>query len=91
MSDCFGAKYLKVQDKWYLVLCLMKSCQIWNNNGTRQLTFVESKKKLAEGKVIFFTCAATAYQSSDGKEFIAIGTSTGEIYYVDINGTSFTK
>jgi hypothetical protein len=46
------------------------------------LCFVESKKKLVEGKCIFFTSASAGYDKVDGKEFIAIGTSAGEIYYV---------
>lgn len=65
----------------------MKSCQIYNSNGTRQLTFVESKKKLGEGKVNFFTCATTAYNVPDNQEFIAIATCTGEIHSVEINET----
>jgi hypothetical protein len=50
------------------------------------LSFVESKKKLGEGKVNFFTSAATGYEKADGKQFIAVGTSAGEIYAVQING-----
>lgn len=73
---------MKVQDKWYLVVCTLKGCQIWNHNATRQLTYVESKKKMQEGKVNFFTSASTAFDKIDGTEFIAVGTSSGEIYAV---------
>lgn len=38
-----------------------------------------------------FTCATTGYGANDGKEFIALGTSCGEIHVVNINGTSFVK
>lgn len=75
-----------MQDKWHLVICTSKGCQIWNHNATRQLSYVESKKKIAEGKANFFTCSATGYEKADGKQFIAVGTSGGEIYAVQING-----
>lgn len=75
-----------MKTKWYLVICLAKSCQIWNSNGTRQLAFIESKKKLSEGRISFFLSAATGYEAESGNEFIAVGTSNGEIHYVDING-----
>lgn len=52
---------------------------------------VESKKKLAEGKFNFFTCASEAYEKGSGEEFIAVGTSSGEIYSVQANGSSFIK
>ena len=68
------------------MLSLAKSCQIWNSNGTRQLTYIESKKKLSEGRMAFFLSAATGYDAGSGNEFIAVGTSNGEIHYVDING-----
>jgi hypothetical protein len=35
---------------------------------------------LAEGRVNFFTASATGYDKVDGSEFIAVATSTGEIY-----------
>ena len=90
-SECFQIKYVKVMDKWYLVICTNKGCQIWNHNGTRQLTYVESKKKQAEGKANFFSCVAVGYDKSDGKDFIAVATSLGEIYSVFTNGASFVK
>lgn len=52
------------------------------------MIFVESKKKIAEGKVNFFTSASNAYDV-DGTEFIAVATSSGEIYAVTINGTNY--
>ena len=55
------------------------------------MAFIENKKKGADAPFSFFTCSATGYQHSDGKEFFAIGNSLGQIYYVDTNGTSFTK
>ena len=53
------------------------------------MTFIESKKK--EGKLQMFLSSATGFESADGKEFIAIGTSDGVIHFVDVNGTAFTK
>ncbi len=90
-SECFSIKYVKVQDVWYLVICTAKSCQIYNHNVSRQMVTVESKKKLAEGKVNFFTCASKGVEKGSGQEFIAVGTSTGEIHSVMINGSSFAK
>jgi len=72
------------------VICLLRSCLVYNSNGTRQLTCIESKNKKAV--VNFFTSAATGYQHKDGSEFIAVGTSSGEIYYAEISGGgSFVK
>jgi WD40 repeat protein len=55
------------------------------------LTFVESKKKMPEGKLNFFTIAGVGFDKIDGAEFIAVGTTSGEIYAVQVNGTNFTK
>jgi len=55
------------------------------------MTFVEAKKKVPDGRASFFTCATTAYQITDGKEFIAVANSIGEIFSIEINGSSFTK
>lgn len=63
---------------------------MWNHNGTRQLQFVEVQKKPTDGRVNFFTCSNVGFDVN-GKEFIALGTSNGEIHYIDINGTNFTK
>ena len=52
---------------------------------------MESKKKLAEGRVNFFSASATGYDKVDGTEFIAVATSTGEIYQVLLNGANFQK
>ena len=82
---------MKAQDKWHLAICTLKGCQIWNHNATRQLTYVESKKKLPEGRVNFFSAATTGYDKVDGTEFIAAATSTGEIYQVLLNGANFQK
>lgn len=90
-SDCFAIKYVQVQEKWYLVICTTKGCQIYNHNGTRQLVTVESKKKLNDGKINFFTCVSQGVEKGSGEEFIAAGTSTGEIHSVMINGSSFAK
>jgi hypothetical protein len=64
---------------------------VWNQNGTRQLTFLESKKKISDGKVSFFTCSTIGYDSVDGSEFIAVATSSGEIHTITIKGSQFTK
>jgi len=36
-------------------------------------------------------CSSSGIDKIDGKEFIAVGSSTGEIYQVLINGTTYTK
>jgi hypothetical protein len=73
------------------VVCTSKGCQIYNHNASRLLTTVESKKKLSDGRVNFFTCCATGYEKGTGQEFIAVGTSSGEIYACTLNGASFNK
>ena len=45
---------------------------------------MESKKKMAENKVYFFTCAAKGFDHGSGTEFIAVANSVGEIHYFDI-------
>lgn len=65
-----------------IVNCTSKGVQIYNHNATRQLTNVESKKKMGEGKVNFFTCSALGFEKGSGQEFIAVGSGTGEIYAV---------
>ena len=52
---------------------------------------VESKKKIGEGKINFFTTACKGVEKGSGQEFIAVGTSSGEIHSVMINGGSFAK
>lgn len=90
-SECFGVNYVYAQDKWHLCISTFKGCQIYNHNATRLLTIIESKKKVADGKVNIFLNAATAYDKVDGKEFIAVSNSTGEIYQVTINGTNYQR
>lgn len=90
-SDCFSVKYITIKDKSYLVICTSKGCQIYIHNASRQLAYVESKKKLDHGKVNFFTCSAKAYEKGTSEEFIATGTATGEIYAVTINGSTTSK
>ena len=46
---------------------------------------------MPETKINFFTCSSTAYLKNDGTEFIAAGTSTGEIYSAVPNGASFNR
>ena len=84
-------KYVQVKDKIILAILTSKGCQLYNPNGTRQLAYIDSKKKLSEGKVNFFTSAATGYEKGSSDEFIAVGTSSGEIYSVTPNGSSFVK
>lgn len=55
------------------------------------MCFIESKKKMTEGKFNFFTSSATAFEKGTGEEFIAVGTSAGEIYSVTTNGATFNK
>jgi len=90
MSDCMALKYVKIQGKYYLVICTLKNCLLWNYNGSRQLTFIEAKKDKKEGKTFFFTCASEDI-TEDGEEFIAVGASTGEIFYIGVDGSSFSK
>lgn len=90
-SECFCIKYVKAQDTWYLIICTAKSCQIYNHNATRQLVTVESKKKMGDGKINFFTSASKGIEKGSGQEFIAVGTSSGEVHSVMINGGSFAK
>ncbi|TNV77557.1 hypothetical protein FGO68_gene3676 [Halteria grandinella] len=90
-SDCLSVRYLLVQNKWHLVVSTTKGCQIYNQNATRLLFHFDSKKKLAEGKLNFFTSAATGFEKGTGDEFIAAGTVTGEIYSCILNGATFVK
>lgn len=60
-SECFGVSYVYAQDKWHLCINTTKGTQIYNHNATRLLTTVESKKKLAEGRVNIFLCSSVAY------------------------------
>jgi hypothetical protein len=41
----------------------------------------------------WFTCACLAYSSDTGEEFIAVGTSNGTVYRVDVGAgcTNFIK
>ena len=48
-------------------------------------------RSLSEGKFNFFTCTSEGYEKGSGDEFIAVGTSSGEIYSVQANGSSFIK
>jgi hypothetical protein len=52
---------------------------------------VESKKKLGEGKINFFSSSCKGIEKGSGQEFIAVGTSTGEIHSIMINGSTFAK
>lgn len=90
-SDCFALKYLLFKGKWYLAVLTAKGCQLYNPNCTRQLAYIESKKKVADGKVNFFTSATVGFDKTSGEEFIAVGTCTGEIYQVQLSGASFVK
>jgi hypothetical protein len=90
-SDCMAVKYVKVEDSWYLIVCTTKSCQIYNQNGSRLLSSLESKKKMDPGMINFFTCASSGYDKGTGEEFIAVGTSSGEIYAILLSGANFIK
>ena len=90
-GDCMAVKYVKVEDQWYLIICTTKSCQIYNQNGSRLLTQLESKKKMEAGIVNFFTSASSGYDKGTGEEFIAVGTSSGEIYHIMLSGANFIK
>jgi hypothetical protein len=46
---------------------------------------------MTDGKVNFFTSVSKGVEKGTGEEFIAVGTSTGEIHSVMINGLSFAK
>ena len=52
---------------------------------------MESKKKVEEGKINFFTSSCKGIEKGTGQEFIAVGTSTGEIHTIMINGSTFAK
>ena len=80
-----------MQNKWHLVVNTTKGCQIYNQNATRLLFHFDSKKKLADGKLNFFTAAATGFEKGTGEEFIAAATVTGEIYSCILNGSTFVK
>ena len=86
-----SVKYVKVEEQWYLIVCTTKGCQIYNQNASRLLSQVESRKKMEVGIVNMFTCASSGYDKGSGEEFIAVGTASGEIYAIMISGANFIK
>lgn len=44
-SDVLNAKFLKVNNTWFTVLCHMTICVIYNQNCTRKLFTIELDKK----------------------------------------------
>lgn len=82
-----SAKFIKIQKTTLLVLCRGQALFIYNQNQTRQLYKFEITDKA------FFTCCCLAYSAETGEEFIAAGTSNGQIYKIEAasSGTSFQK
>jgi len=98
-------KYHFIEGKWFLVLCHMAACVIYNANCTRRLfTFDVNKStsnKLAMATTsgdeeltdVWFTCSAKAYDHETGEEFIVVATNEGRFYRVKVGagGAQFTK
>lgn len=75
-----NTNYVKKDDKWNLVVCCYKACQIWNYNGSRLQEKIEAPESTEEGSPYAFTCSSRAV-SENGVEYIAIGTNKGEIFF----------
>lgn len=81
-----NTNYVKKEDKWNLVVCCYKSCQIWNYNGSRLQEKLEAPES-EEGSPYAFTCSSRAV-SDNGIEYIAIGTNKGEIFFNKEKGST---
>lgn len=73
---------LNCNNVYYLVICGEKKCQIYNENGSKLLTFIESPDT--------FTTAAVTSQTAEF-EFIVVATDKGEIWSVQPIEGQFAK
>lgn len=79
-----NANYIRKDDKWHLVVCCYKGCQIWNYNGSRLQEKIEAPET-TEGSPYAFTCSSRVV-SDNGTEYIAIGSNKGEIFFMKDKG-----
>ena len=68
----------------------MQNCLIYNQNMTRLLHKFELPQKQSPS---WFICASVAHSSDSGDEFIALGTSNGVVFKVNVGAgqSSFVK
>lgn len=86
-TDCWSARFIKIQKTTLLVLCQSQQLLIFNQNQSRLLF------KFEIATPHWFTSACLAFSQPTGEEFIAVGASNGTVYRVSVgaNASNFVK
>lgn len=79
-------KYIKLKGIWYLVVCYTDCCKIFSEDGQTlffhfKLNIPSNKKKLVSEYTNYFT--GICLVDFKKNQYIAVGTSFGEIYFFD--------
>ena len=82
---CIGLKYLKVEGTWVLVMLFNKGVHVMNANASRRLTFVP----LPANTSLFVSIGLGV--DLDGKDFVALGSSEGEVVALINKGPTWDK
>ena len=85
-TDCMHVKFIKVKGVNFLICCHVNTCLVYNSNATRLLYKFDLKSTQDEDNCFttWFSCSSLAYSTDSGEEFIAVGTSDGKIFRVNV-------